>query len=281
MKLVVDSNCIQSNELRSFLQKSVKNKAVLPDFTAMEAYKGDTLSKIFKSMEIVSEYPSQVLILKGSAKISALSGRLKGLQRRLIDEKQTQEFPEYTKALVLGKNGNPRIQQQLLSYGNSAQSHLDKMLQEAEEMKPTFDALTKLYTKEERAIIRVCNQYTSEMIKKLGETLIEISSTIFKNSPLIHKAPTYQELANTFYFRVALCNYLMIIRRGALGGSSGARADKIRNDMVDMMIVAYATYFDGILSKETNVNRMYMDACLMLSGLFGAEVPSLAKYGLN
>ncbi len=281
MKLVVDSNCIESEELHSFLQGSVKNKAVLPDFTAMEAYKGDTLAKIYKSMKIVSEHPSQVLILKGSAKVSTLSGKLKGLQRRLIDEKQTKEFPEYAKALILGENGNRGIQHQLLSYGNSAQSHLDKMLQDAEKMKPAFDTLAKLYSKEERAIIRKGSQYTSEMINKLGATLIEVSDMIYRNSPLTHKVPTYQELPNTFYFRVALCNYLMIIRRGALGGSIGARPDKIRNDLVDMMIVAYATYFDGILSKETNVNRIFKDACLMLSALFDAEVPSLAKYGLK
>src|SRR6187431_469760 len=99
MLMVIDSNRLQSTELREFLNQSTQNKAVLPDFAAMEAYKGNTLKSIFKSMEVVCEFPSQVVILKGSAKVCGLHGRRKGLRRRLIDEVQTAHFPEYARAL--------------------------------------------------------------------------------------------------------------------------------------------------------------------------------------
>ena len=128
MKLVVDTNCLQTEELRYFLQKSTGNVAVLTDFAAMEAYKGDTLASIYKSMQVVSAFPRQVLVLKGSAKVFRLNGKVRGLQRRLVDETQTRGFPNYVRTLVLGRDGNYAVQKQLLAHGRAAQAHFDKML---------------------------------------------------------------------------------------------------------------------------------------------------------
>ena len=142
MKFVVDSNRLQSDELRAFLQRSSNNIAVITDFAAMEAYKGDTLSSIYKSMQVLSDYPKQIWILKGSAKVFQLTGKRKGLQRRLVDEPQTRGFPAYIKKLALGQSGNLHIQRQLLQHGQSSQAHFDKMLIDAEGMKPAFESLT-------------------------------------------------------------------------------------------------------------------------------------------
>jgi hypothetical protein len=273
MKFVVDSNYLQSDELSYFLRKSNKNIVVLTDFVAMEAYK----SNIYKSMELLSQFAYQVIVLKGSTKIGSLCGRPKGLQRRLIDELQTKEFSEYIKTLSLSKKGNPRILNQVQSNNQLAQNHLEKMLQDAERIKPEIDNIAKIFTKDEKAIIRDNQPFSTEMVKKLGEAVITITAGVLHTVSNAPRRPAYDELPNTFYFRVTLCCFLMLIRRGALGGASDARIDKIRNDVVDMIIVAYATYFDGILSKETNVNRIFEDACAILSGLFGAVVPSLAR----
>jgi len=42
MRTIVDSNFMQREELRSYLAASRYNYAVLTDYAAMEAYKGDT-----------------------------------------------------------------------------------------------------------------------------------------------------------------------------------------------------------------------------------------------
>jgi hypothetical protein len=43
VRKIVDSNVLQSPVLRAYLSKSANNFAVLTDYAAMEAYKGDTL----------------------------------------------------------------------------------------------------------------------------------------------------------------------------------------------------------------------------------------------
>lgn len=277
MQFVIDSNQLQSQRLREFLLKSTSNRAVLADFVSMEAYKGDTLNSIFKSMTIVSEFPSQVIVLKGSERVCVLSGRRKGLQRRLIDELQTSGFPEYAQALSLARAGNMPLQKQLLEFGQSANEHFNKMLKEAQDMLEVFELLGSAYTKEERSILRKQHSFTPTMTDKLVSNLLEIAGMIFRDSPLVHRTPSYKELPNTFIFRVSLACYLMAITRAAHGGVRDVRPEKLRNDLVDMMLVAYGTFFDGIMSDDKRVNRMFEEVCLLLSGVFDAEVPAMGR----
>ena len=74
MRKVVDSNMLQSEVLQSFLHGSKENFAVLTDYVAMEAYKGNTLQSIYRSMEILATRPRQVIVLKGTQSICGLRG---------------------------------------------------------------------------------------------------------------------------------------------------------------------------------------------------------------
>ena len=277
MKRVIDSNQLQTETLRAFLARSPENIAVLPDFVSMEAYKGDPLKSIFKSMSVLSEFPHQVLILKGSAKVCALTGRRKGLQRRLVDEDQTRGFPLYVRHLRAAEAGDARFQDQIRSLGRSANEHLDKMRDEAKNIRGAIEVLGSRYTKEERAVLRAKEEYTPEMIDKLVRTVIEMTGMMFQDSSLTLKRPTYEELPNTFMFRVTFAMYLLSLRRFAQGGFGELSAEKLRNDFVDMMLVAYGTYFDGIMSSDKNVTYMFQETSLLLTALLDGEVPSLAQ----
>ena len=95
MQCIVDSNYLQSEALREFLSRSRSNRAVLTDYAAMEAYKSNTTNVIFQSMEIPAEFPKQIIVLKNTRMVGALSGRTKGLQKRLIDKDQTKNFSQF------------------------------------------------------------------------------------------------------------------------------------------------------------------------------------------
>src|ERR1700730_8532175 len=92
---VVDSNCLQSEALKAYLSASAGNYVVLTDYAAMEAYKGDTLKSIYRSMEILAQHPQQVVVLRGTQDICALNGRTAASLKPLIDEAQTRDFSEY------------------------------------------------------------------------------------------------------------------------------------------------------------------------------------------
>jgi hypothetical protein len=42
-----------------------------------------------------------------------------------------------------------------------------------------------------------------------------------------------------------------------MGGQSHLPIEKLQNDIDDMAYVAYATYYDGLLSKDKKMNEMY------------------------
>lgn len=252
--------------------------AVLTDFVGMEAYKADSLSTLYNSMEVLAVFPHQVQILKGTAKVCAMSGRAAGLQRRLIDEDQTSGFPDFVKHLELARLGNKHLEKQLLENAEFARAHLNvQMLGDAEALGATFDTLAMAYSKEERAILRRGDPYTPAMIRRLMETLLELSVQSFQNAPGGIRMPIREELPNTFIFRVSLCAYLLALRGGANGGLTNSAPVKIRNHMVDMILAAYATFFDGLLSADTMLNDIHTEARMMLGYCFNADVPGIQK----
>jgi hypothetical protein len=278
MRRVIDSNLLRSAELRSFLAASPKNTAVLTDFVGMEAYKADSLSTLYKSMGVLAAFPHQVQILKGTAKVCALSGRAAGLQRRLIDESQTSGFSEFVKHLELARLGDEHLEKQLLENVEFARAHLDvQMLGDAETMGATFDALAMAYSMEERAILRRGDPYTPAMIRRLMETLLQLSYQAFQNAPGGLRMPIREQLPNTFIFRASLCTYLLALRGGANGGLTNMAPAKIRNHMVDMVLAAYGTFFDGLLTADIMLNDIHTEARMMLGYCFNADVPGIQK----
>ena len=175
MRKVIDSNQLQSDTLRSYLAKSKRNCAVLIDYVAMEAYKGDTLNSIYKSMAIVADFPHQVLVLKGTAVVCGLSGRGAGLQKRLIDKAQTREFAKYTHMLHLAKNGNLTLQNLLLNHGKAATVHLDGIVEDARSTGMAFNDITKIHSKDEKRLARKGEPYTSKMIDKIVVIVMRIA----------------------------------------------------------------------------------------------------------
>src|SRR5262245_20230378 len=75
IKQVVDSNFLQGEALRAYLSESPHHYVVMTDYAFMEAYKADTLDMLYRSMEIPSQYPKQVIVLKGTQTVRLLSGR--------------------------------------------------------------------------------------------------------------------------------------------------------------------------------------------------------------
>ncbi len=269
MRKVIDTNQLQSQALRIYLSASPKNFAVLTDYVAMEAHKGDTLTSIYRSMEILGDFPSQVIVLKNTRVTCGLSGRGSGLQKRLIDEGSTSKFPRYIQHLQAAKRGNLSLQRQLLDYGKEATDHLARMLVDAETTGVAMEEIATMYSKEERSGIRTGQPYPAAMVDHIVSNIIQISGLVFGAHPSVKNRPNYEEIPNTYIFRVALCTYLLALEWGARGGVRDASPTKLRNDFVDMNIAAYATYFDGLMSVDAKVLRIHQEARIWLSALFG------------
>lgn len=263
---MVDSNFLQDERLRAYLGASPNNYAVLTDFVAMEAYKEDTLARIYDRMEIVSQYPRQVLILKGTHDVCGLSGPASW--NSLIDEAQTREFPDYCRHLLAAQGGDLALQQQLLEHGREARAYIDQMLRGTSALSSGIDLMAKTYSPAELKILRRREKHTPQMRDKLVRNVLLLAGELFKGHPVVTEVPLAPDLRNTFIFRYALCGYVSIAKRIEDGGAGTAKPEKLRNDVIDVNVAAFATYFDGLLTADKRAAKIYAEAAFLLAEVF-------------
>ena len=92
---VADSNFLCREELRDYLSERDTNCVVLTDFIAIEMYKNEPNYTARLSLEIISNFPKQAVILKNTEQICRLSGRSAGPTRRMLCPVQNEAFPEW------------------------------------------------------------------------------------------------------------------------------------------------------------------------------------------
>jgi hypothetical protein len=236
MRMVVDSNFMQREELRSYLAASTNNYAVLTEDAAMDAYRGNTLASIFPSMEIVADYPKQVIVLKATSIVCGLTGREAASQESLIDESTTRGFAEYCHLLAAAKRGDRLLQQQLLERGREATARRERWLQDMATLSSGFEQMmtfiSKTHSTAELKIMRRGEDYTPEMREKLIQNVLMFAKELFNGHPAVKKLPELAEARNTFLFRDALCAYALILK-AMEGGGVKKNPKKLLNTMVD------------------------------------------------
>ncbi len=257
MKCVIDSNCLRDEVLERYLRASPHNIAVLTDYAAMEALKGDALVGMFESMKILARYPSQVQVLKTTLVVCGLSGVGKGLQRRLVDIPQTSEFNLFCKNLKAARAGATPLANQLRALGIEARAHLARVEADARGFGEASVEAAQLFLPQERRDIVLGRRYTEPLLRKLLLNVMQLSAVVFELHPSVRRLPIAGELINTYIFRSSLCHLLLGFEYASVGGVAGKSPARIRNDIVDSHFATYATFFDGFLSTDKRSNWLY------------------------
>jgi hypothetical protein len=165
---VVDSNYLRSPKLLAYLRERTTNYVVLTDYAAMEAFKRNPLNTLRHSMEILSDYPRQVIVLKSTTAICGLHGRQAGLRRRMVNEGQTREFAAWCKALKrLEPTGHSEFERHILALGRDADAHIARVQTDAASMPGLLANLAKHYGPEE--VSRIRRYLTEELLFALTE----------------------------------------------------------------------------------------------------------------
>ena len=279
MRKVVDSNFLQSEKLEAYLSESTDNFAVLTDYAAMEAYKGDTLPWIYDRMAILAHYPKQVLVLRGTQEVCGLQGRMAARQESMIDESQTLGFSEFCRYLVAAKRGDRSLQQQLLENGREATTHIDKMLRDMPTLASGIELMTKVCSVAELEILRRRERPTlqileeliqnPQMFQKLIQNVCALAAHLFSDHPSVTQWPQLPEVRDMFIFRYAICGYVSILKRIGDGGAGKTKPENLRNnDVIDVNFAAFATCFDGFLTADMRAAEIYAGAEFLLREVF-------------
>jgi len=269
--LVIDTNCLNSPRLRTFLGESATNRAVLTHETAVESFRGDIPDGIIQSWSVLRDFPNQTVMLKGPRLIAPLDCTSPGMVRAMICKGQTSGAKKFAGFLDEAAAGNPAIIAQLkIRYGWSAE-HADRMVAEFVPASDQIADMVREFTPDEMRRIRKLQDFSDETAEKIFRIVDSIAATTIYHGPIKIKPPKHRHRVNHFIWRRALVHvsYLLsLIERGAT-----QRADnKVRNDSMDAMLATYATYFGGIMTGDQLAETLHIEARNVLVAL-GARVP--------
>lgn len=262
VRMVIDSNFLapfpgKPSKLREYLAKKVTHFAVLPDFLFLEAYKTGSVAGVCRSMEVLCEFPQQVLVLKPTKVCSGLRGREAGLQRRMIAEKQTCEFADYPRLLEQARAGDTDAVRHIRSDSMSPAAHMDALAKEASGLGERIDEFARGFSREDLASIRNGDVLSTQGVAHMFDQLMTQANGVMQGHPNVGRWPKRQEVGNTLIFRVCLCQVLLAMDLGAQGAQSKTHTEKLVNHQVDAFIAAYGTFFDGVFSNDNQLVRTH------------------------
>jgi hypothetical protein len=273
LKNIIDANYFRIPELKLFLDSSPDNCVVFSDYACMEAYKGNSIICISESLKIISDHPSQVIVLKGTEKIASITTEPFEIDG-FIDPDQTSDFKQFCRYVDMASNGNAKLKRQILDHGEVANNHFKKMLYDAKHLGQAFTDISKSYSKDELRELRSIKSFdydfecSDNLMKKLINGIHLMSKFCHENITQKTPVPKIENYYNSYLFRFSLCGYLLALRWVTSGGACGVNAEKLRNDVVDMHYATYATYFDGLLTNDKKLTSIYNDARFWLDAVF-------------
>jgi len=278
MRKVIDTNFLQTEALRAYLAASTDNYAVLTEFAAMESYKQDALDALNSQMGVLVQFPTQVIVLKGTLDVCSLSGRDAGTWERMIDETQTREFPEFCQHLIAAKRDDLSIREQIIENGREARANLDRMLSGSTPLSRGIEQMQQTYTPTELKSLRQRKGLTPQLQDKLVRDVLSLAGELMKQHPSVTDIPRDPQIRNTFLFRFALCASVSILKRIEEGDAEMVSDENLRNDMVDVNFAAFATYFDGLFTDDKRAADTYARSEYLLREMFAIPPPwSLAS----
>lgn len=270
MRMVVDSNYLRSPQLRDWLSESTKNIVALTDQTELEMVKAGTLEVILRSTEVLVDFPLQVVLAKDISVASGLRGKRRRMKKRLVDGKRTRAFRKWCAQREAIKSSEKHYN--LEKSHENAKLHMEDVLKGAENFKEDLakHAATH-YTSEELATIRKGEKWNDAITKKVIDGIMDFALKFYALHPRWQKLPESREIPHTFVFRYALCAYLHALHWIHIGGVQDRKQEKLGNDLVDIGFIAYATFFDGLLTNDKLAAAIYKNARYLLDQGFLRE----------
>ncbi len=265
MRQVIDTNYFGAPELRDYLLASRKNRAVISPYAELEIANADRVEDFLKSTEIVAQFSKQVILSKKIEDAGILRGKKKGLKKRLTDGRRTRTFRKWCVKRGKLARGDKDLEAQRVRARDGARSQLKDISEGGKNIKDDLiDHADGRFTREELAIIRAGAAFTPDLIAKIKTGVSHFAQKLFEASPHLDKVPPIEEWPFSFIYRYAVCAYMHSLHWIAAGGAKDRKPDNFRNDFVDVAIIAYATCFDGLLSKDKVAIAIYNGAIKFL-----------------
>lgn len=260
IRKVIDSNFLRRPELEAYLARSSSNMAVLTEFVLLEAQKKDAILTLERSMDILSRYTRQVIILRPSVELTGFHGRGAGLQKRLIDGRRSVAFSSLCRDIRDAAIGAEEARTRIEASAHVASAHYRSLADAAPTISALFQANLARFSSAEIRILRAGDARPPDVQRKFIELLFESAGDVVTGAGIRPRKWIDGEAINLPVVRYCLCMALLFIRWIEKGRQTDMSNERVANDVIDANIAAYSTYFDGILTSDMQLGRLAAEA---------------------
>jgi len=268
MKKIIDANFLRTPALEYYLKSSSEHFVVLNEYACIEAYKGNAIKSISKSMETLSLFPRQVIVLKSTRDVARLTLSSRDV-RQLEDVDDTKGFRSFCRAMHLGLLNDESLKDQIIEKGIEATARSNALRDDAAKFARGIEELTRSFRPEHLKALRKREVFPADLIEKVIKEILLITALLFSKHPDIDQVPQAKQVQDSYILRFAVSAYLLALRWISDGGPGTVSLEKMGNDVIDMHYVAHATLFDGLLTNDNKMTEIYRETCFVLENAFG------------
>ena len=261
--------------LEDFLLKNSTNRALITDYAKREIQQTVSIDRVRDSLAILSCFPEQVVFLKGTETAMRNRGRVSGLQRRLIDARETHFFPRFCK-MIYGESLEAKVfQAKFLEASVETKEFMDSLVENFDGTITLYQGLEEEWPKEAISILRKTGYADSqESIEYLLRLMSDLTSRIIAKTPGGIRWPKEHEWPFMFSYRSCLFYALHFQEWLIKGSPAKISAKNLRNDVVDINFATFATFFDGLMTRDRKCKARYFEGRALLEG---ALIPGLTN----
>lgn len=275
-RLVIDSSMLQSEDLRRFLNASVTNFAVLPDFAWFELYKQKSIEAIVTALSVIGDFPEQVIVLKSGKEIAEIDLR-SPIMTSLM---QRTDVTHRIRGMVATLNGpdrdQPEVHTQLERLWSGAVNFLPGMLEGAQDIMISLPEMAEqMFTPQQLRIIRINARYTPDMFSSIFGAADQIWETLSSTAQdRIWPSGSDEGKTRAYLYRYSLALVIYMLWWIKNGSQAQKRLDRMSNDLIDLSFAVYGTYYEGLMTADKKAEWMHQNLSFALNAV-GAEVAAI------
>jgi len=242
MLVVADTNYLQRDELAQFLSNGAEFGVVLIPEVYREALSEARVDQAREAFSILAKFPEQVY---WSKRMDVLFEQRPSSQLDIIDMPGTHGLREGLKNLPTITDA---VWHEAIKYSSEqSEKLLTEFIAHSADLEVAFKSeRSKWRGKDRRALndtsLRISDQQTARIV----DFAFSFASLGRKNAV---KGDELSERMREFSFRLGACYAAWLIGRVAQGAVK-CDAREARNDQIDNVVCAYATYFSGYLTFD-------------------------------
>lgn len=267
--MLCDSNYLGKPQLLDYLGASHKNIIAVPENVLVEQFKEFAVDNVRRSFEQARRFPKQIVILKSVVPFYQRRIKNKACAMELVDKEQTQGFPGWYDDL-LKIDELPNLQKHMAERQAESSAEHESLRQQTIHLVPILKLMKKDFRPDELKEIRSGRLERETTQKKLFDAIHAITIALLNRLkvPQDRRPRNLEDAAHFYLFRYAICLVHLFVKWVDWGNLSSDEDAQV-NHIVDMMITAQATFFNGVLSDDKMVRFAFPNARMLIKELQG------------